>query len=176
MYEQYKERIADIIKARKRSVRLLAFFSTPFGLGFVYVLFNALPEIKSEDLGFGIYFGFAIIAVSILAFFYLWVSFFKLKTLAKKGKAFKFETNHGTPIFKESFFAYRMHTDTGTLSTPPPRRRKFMGELNGIKYNFWIFSTSAVTSGPLKITAITHKSPWLGSNFEHFVISAAKEQ
>lgn len=151
-------------------LKVLVYLLTPLGLFFAYALIQVLAEWPGESLEIGHVLGFAFLGIGILATIYIWISFIKLKTDCKTLPQFEIETIVGIPKFKETFYSFPIYGAGGQRLGGRTKTVRLIGEVNGIKYNFFAFSRSDIENKKLKFTAITRKSIWLGCNWKKFVV------
>lgn len=101
---------------------------------------------------------------------YFCVSYFKIKSNIGKLPDFQIETVTGVPKIKQSYYSFPIYGSGGRRLGGSTQIVRRTGEINGIKYNFWAMPDSAVRDKPMRYTAITKKSIWLGCNWNRFVI------
>lgn len=171
MTEEQSAILISICKSRIKAVRLLAYFATPLGLFFAYALYKVAAEGAGEPLTPGLLAGYIFLSFGVLSAIYLRICLAKCRRQPDKLPQFKCDVVVGLPKLKEKYFGAAHFTSSAThVPGGPMMRTSAIGEIKGIRYNFWAVHPGVITSDPQRFTAVTRRSWFLGCNFNRFVI------
>lgn len=167
--------VRDIYKERAPAVRLALLIVAPFGIFFAYALSKVIPELAGGPPGAygemaGYAFGIFFLSLGVISTLYLFISYIKVRHEAKMTLIFKIESVVGVPKVKETFYSFPIYGGSGHRLGGLVRRVRRVGHIDGVKYNFWAMPDAAVRRTPMRYTAITKRSVWLGCDWNRFVI------
>lgn len=176
--DRQKKIISDCYKIRASALLKALVF---LGLVSLVVLFYFIAVFPA-DIGRGfkdatdlLYFVLANGILGIIGFLptaYFWISYSKIKSLIRRLPDFQVETITGIPEIKERHYSFPIYGGGGRRLGGSTRLMGRVGKINGLKCNFWAVPDSDISDQPISVTAITHKSFWLGCGLNRFVIEA----